>query len=574
MSLECLNKAFKCEEDRQTAQILATIIRISCAGYSVVFLLGLYNRDWHGMVVTLAGIIMQIVPYRLLAKGFLRTGSILLLLAVLGTLATLATVGQGIRDFAIIAFPITYFLARLSLNRTCFKICVGITLAVVGWLVFGEQYGWFVPKPFGPPYWLDFLIVTVILLVAAGAVDILASNTQKNLQRTKIEIAERERAEEALRESKKRLEDIIFSLSDWVWEIDRHGRYTYSSSRGSDILGWAPEEIIGKTPFDFMAPDEKKRFFAIYNKITRGKEPIKDLENWNIARNGKEVCLLTNGVPILDKEGNLKGYRGVDKDITERKQAEEIRAKMEAQYVHIQKSTSLARMAEAIAHNFNNMLAIIIGNLELAVVKKPGGKDTGGYLKEAIAAAKRAADISGQMLIILGQSAGKRELVDICEICRNHMPVLKAAIPPTVTLEVNLPSTGLPLYADTDQIRQIITNLVCNAWESILDGEGTVYLTVLTASPSEIGGTHRFPVDWQPNGKTYICLEVADTGSGIPAKDIDNIFDPFYTNKFTGRGLGLPVVLGIVRAYDGVVTLISEPGEGSIFRVYLPGYGV
>ena len=142
-----------------------------------------------------------------------------------------------------------------------------------------------------------------------------------------------------------------------------------------------------------------------------------------------------------------------------------------------------------------------------------------------------------------------------------------------MTLEVNLPSTGAVLYADTDQIRQIITNLVCNAWESILDGEGTVYLTVLTASPSEIGGTHRFPVDWQPNGKAYICLEVADTGSGIPAKDIDNIFDPFYTNKFTGRGLGLPVVLGIVRAYDGVVTLISEPGEGSIFRVYLPGYG-
>lgn len=573
MSLECLNKAFKSEEDRQTAQILATIIRISCAGYSVVFLLGLYNRDWHGMVVTLAGIIMQIVPYRLLAKGFLRTGSILLLLAVLGTLATLATVGQGIRDFAIIAFPITYFLARLSLNRTCFKICVGITLAVVGWLVFGEQYGWFVPKPFGPPYWLDFLIVTVILLVAAGAVDILASNTQKNLQRTKIEIAERERAEEALRESKKRLEDIIFSLSDWVWEIDRHGRYTYSSSRGSDILGRTTDEILGKRPFDFMERDEAKKISAIFSEMMRKKEPIKDLENWNIARNGKEVCLLTNGVPILDREGNLKGYRGVDKDITERKQAEEIRAKMEAQYVHIQKSTSLARMAEAIAHNFNNMLAIIIGNLELAIEKESRDKNTPEYLKEAIAAAKRAADISGQMLIILGQSAGTRGLVDICEICRNHVPVLKAAIPPTVTLEVNLPSTGLPLYADTDQIRQIITNLVCNAWESILDGEGTVYLTVLTASPSEIGGTHRFPVDWQPNGKAYICLEVADTGSGIPAKDIDNIFDPFYTNKFTGRGLGLPVVLGIVRAYDGVVTLISKPGEGSIFRVYLPWYG-
>jgi PAS domain S-box-containing protein len=138
------------------------------------------------------------------------------------------------------------------------------------------------------------------------------------------DITRRRKFEDALRESEERLEDIVFSMADWMWEVDKNGVYTYSSQRGSDILGWQPEEIIGKTPFDFMSPDEAKRVGAIFAKLAVHKAAIRDLENWNICKNGKRVCLLTNGVPIVGKEGNLKGYRGVDKDITERKQALEL----------------------------------------------------------------------------------------------------------------------------------------------------------------------------------------------------------------------------------------------------------
>jgi PAS domain S-box-containing protein len=129
-------------------------------------------------------------------------------------------------------------------------------------------------------------------------------------------------AEDELRESEERLRDIMFSIADWVWEVDENGVYTYSSQKGSDFFGESRRDIIGKTPFDFMPPDEAKRVAAIFSEIVANKAPIKDLENWNIQRNGERICLLTNGVPILDKEGNLKGYRGVDKDITERKQSE------------------------------------------------------------------------------------------------------------------------------------------------------------------------------------------------------------------------------------------------------------
>jgi PAS domain S-box-containing protein len=128
---------------------------------------------------------------------------------------------------------------------------------------------------------------------------------------------------EALRKSEEQLRDIIFTMGDWVWEVDENGIYTYSSKKGSDIFGYKSEDILGKTPFDFMPPDEAKRVGAIFTEITANKAPIKDLENWNIKKNGEKICLLTNGVPILDNLGNLKGYRGVDKDITSRKQTEQ-----------------------------------------------------------------------------------------------------------------------------------------------------------------------------------------------------------------------------------------------------------
>jgi PAS domain S-box-containing protein len=136
------------------------------------------------------------------------------------------------------------------------------------------------------------------------------------------DVTEHKRAENALRESEERLRDIMFSMADWVWEIDNNGFYTYSSQKRFNFFGPTRKDVIGKTPFDFMPPDEAKRVGAIFSEMVANKAPIKDLENWNIQRNGERICLLTNGVPILDDAGNLKGYRGVDKDITDRKRAE------------------------------------------------------------------------------------------------------------------------------------------------------------------------------------------------------------------------------------------------------------
>ena len=149
---------------------------------------------------------------------------------------------------------------------------------------------------------------------------------------TMVDVSERKRAEVALRESEKRFRDVAYSMADWVWEVDENGVYTYCSERVEDILKYSPEEIIGKTPFELMPQDEAKRIREAFAKLVQKKEPIKDLENWNISKDGEMVCLLTSGVPILDEDGTVKGYRGVDKDITKRKHAEEALGQSEKKY--------------------------------------------------------------------------------------------------------------------------------------------------------------------------------------------------------------------------------------------------
>lgn len=121
------------------------------------------------------------------------------------------------------------------------------------------------------------------------------------------------------RQDEERMNDVMLGMADWVWKVDEKGVYTYSSPKGHELFG----HVIGKTPFDFMTPDEAERVASVFSELVADRAPIRDLENWNITKSGERICLLTNGVPILDEEGNLKGYRGVDKDITERKHLEE-----------------------------------------------------------------------------------------------------------------------------------------------------------------------------------------------------------------------------------------------------------
>ncbi len=247
------------------------------------------------------------------------------------------------------------------------------------------------------------------------------------------------------------------------------------------------------------------------------------------------------------------------------------KAELEGKYRQLQKAESLGLMAGAIAHQFNNLLGVVIGNLDLATDELPKDSAAVGHVNSAMAATERAAEVSGSMLTYLGRSLGKRQALDLAETCRAGLAGIRATVPKEVDLVVDLPATGGPIInANGHQLQQVLKNMVTNAWESGGGGQRSIRLAVKTVAPVDIPDTHRFPLDWQVQEVQYACLEVTDNGGGIAPSEIEKIFDPFFTSKFLGRGLGLPIVLGIVRAHGGGVTVASEVGRGSTFRVFLP----
>jgi diguanylate cyclase (GGDEF)-like protein len=196
-----LQTVYKNEEDRQLTRILSILIWATWGAYLFVILTALYYNDWKLIAMTLAGCALQVVPLILLRRRHLRASSLTVVLSTLGTVTIIATVGQGIRDLAIVAFPIIFIFAGLTLDRVLFRLCIGLTLAAVCWLVFGEVNGWFVTKPLVGEMtnWFYLIGTIILLLVAALAVDLLATNMRKSLELARQEIAQRKLMEEQLR---------------------------------------------------------------------------------------------------------------------------------------------------------------------------------------------------------------------------------------------------------------------------------------------------------------------------------------------------------------------------------------
>jgi signal transduction histidine kinase len=256
--------------------------------------------------------------------------------------------------------------------------------------------------------------------------------------------------------------------------------------------------------------------------------------------------------------------------VVQRARADEAGKRLDARLRQAEKAESLGRMAAAIAHHFNNKLTAVMGSLELALDDLAAGRDVRIEIANAQEAARQASIVSQLMLSYLGQSFHAREPLDLVGTCREALPDLITSLPPQVRLRTEFPDAALTVRASEVEIRQVLTNLVLNAEEAMATGEGEIVVAIREVPASQIVPSPLVSPGWTPGAGPYACLEVFDNGSGMDAQLLGNAFDPFFTTKFTGRGLGLPVVLGVVRAHHGTVTVDSETGRGSTFRVFLP----
>ncbi|MCX6913477.1 MAG: ATP-binding protein, partial [Verrucomicrobia bacterium] len=373
-------------------------------------------------------------------------------------------------------------------------------------------------------------------------------------------ITERRRAAELLRTEAERRLILFEQLPDGIVVIDpQTARFVEFNTAAHQQLGYSQAEFAQLTIREVEVNEADAETLARLKGANQTGSV--DFETLHRTRQG-EIRNIHVTARLVIVRGRAV-HQCVWRDTTERKQ-------IEAQSRQLQKAESLSRMAGAIAHNFNNQLAAVMLNLELLQQELPPLAGPDLSLAAALQSARKAANISTQMLVYLGQAAAQREPLDLSEACRQSLPLLQSANPNSAVLKTDLPAPGPVIKANANQIQQVLTNLLSNAWEADSNGSNAVRLSVKLAAAAEIPAAHRFPMGWQPCDPAYACLEVADSGCGITAGDMENIFDPFFTSKFTGRGLGLAVVLGIVREHGGGITVESEPGRGSVFRVFLP----
>jgi two-component system, cell cycle sensor histidine kinase and response regulator CckA len=511
-----------------------------------------------------------------------------------------------------------------------------------------------------------------------------------------MDITEYREAMEALRNSEEKFRAMVETSSDWIWETDMNSIYTYTSPNIEKILGYKPEEIIGKSPFNLMIHEEIEKIPDILKETVNSVKPIIGLQHKNRHKDGSQIILETNGIPIFDKNGNLSGYRGIDRDITRRKNAEEAliksyailkgvlespkdvvifaldrqyryiafnknhhqtmkkiwdaditlgtsmleyikstednikakqnfdrvlsgesfmiaeeygdtaherryyediynpiidengeiigltvfltditerieteeqREKLQGQLHQAQKMESVGRLAGGVAHDFNNMLSVIIGYSELAMQKKCKEVSLQSELEAIHKAAKRSADLTRQLLAFARKQTVIPRIIDLNDVIESILKMLRRLIGENIELFWIPGTKKFQISIDPSQIDQILTNLCVNAKDAI-SGVGKVIIQTEAASFDEYYCS-RHPEVIQGD---YILLSISDNGCGMNKDTLDNIFEPFFTTKENGKGtgLGLATVYGIVKQNNGFIYVYSEPGQGTTFKIYLP----
>lgn len=381
------------------------------------------------------------------------------------------------------------------------------------------------------------------------------------------DITKRRQAEQALHLANNYNRSLIEASLDPLVTIGADGKITDVNKATEIATSRRRDELIGTDFADFFTEPELAR--AGYRRVFQEGQ-ISDYA-LNIKRpDDSEIPVLYNATVYRDINGVVTGVFAAARDITERTRVEKTRLDLEMKLQQTRKAESLGRMAGAIAHHFNNQLYVVMGNIEMAMDGLPQNSDQHRHLTEAMKASTKAGQISSLMLTYLGQTPGKMETLDLSETCRQNMSLIHASIPDGVIFHAELPTVGPFIRSNAGQIQKILANLLTNASEAIGENPGTINLKVCTIALENIPAATRFPVDWQPMESIYASLEVADSGCGIDDTDIEKIFDPFYTTKFIGRGLGLSTVIGMVTAQNGGITVQTTAGGGSVFRIYLP----
>jgi len=377
-----------------------------------------------------------------------------------------------------------------------------------------------------------------------------------------IDITDRKMAEDAVRFSEELFHGMFENHAAVMLLIEpATGRIIDANIAAERFYGYATSELRSMCiqEINILPPDEvaiernlalsqRRSHFIFPHRLADGAVRTVEVHASPIEHNGKVMLF------------------SIIHDITESKRLEAERQEMERKLLHAQKLESLGVMAGGIAHDFNNLLQVVLGNLDIALDDIPPNSEARTSILNAIKASERSAELSGQMLTYAGSALYLPKDIYLDDLLNKTKSLLQSSISRHVALDFDICTTLPHIEGEPNQIQRLINNLVVNASEAIGEKEGAVRLSAGIVECDEAYLSHS-RLEKKPESGRFVFLEVADTGCGMDDKTLQRLFDPFFSTKFWGRGLGMAEVMGIVKGHHGAIMVDSEVGKGTTIRV-------
>ena len=400
---------------------------------------------------------------------------------------------------------------------------------------------------------------SAVWLEAVGS-NLLNDATIRGIVLNARDVSERKRADLALRESEERYRDLFDNASDLVCMTAPDGSLLYVNKAWQRGIGYGDDEIERMRLLDIVHPDSRSYYTEVMGRVLQG-ERLDHVELVFVPKAGTAVTVEGN-LSCTFKDGLPSTIRGMYRDITERKRVEEHLRRAE-------RMQAAGKLAGGVAHEVNNMMTGVIGFSEFLLRSLEPGDPRREDVEEVIKAGTRAADVTRQLLAFTRQQFLRPQLIRINTVVAEMDKMLRRSLGEDKLLEFRLSPDAGEIRADRGQLEQVLINLVLNARDAVAE-RGRVLIETAPALWDEVYAQRHGGVDL-PLGR-YLMLAVSDNGAGMDADVKERIFEPFFTTKPVGQGtgLGLSTVYGIVKQSGGYIWVYSEPGEGSVFKVYLP----
>ncbi len=386
---------------------------------------------------------------------------------------------------------------------------------------------------------------------------------ERGRERLEMTVSERTAA---LRESEARFRALADHAPELISEFDDEGRYTFANASFKDLLGLEPEALLGTTPDELIHPDDQAGSRAGLTYALRKQTAAYRLHRLRHT-DGSWRWFDNTGRAYRTPTGELR-FVSIGRDVTEAVEAEEERRQLQQHMQEVQRLESLGVLAGGIAHDFNNLLAVILGNTALLESHAESDPESNDRLRRIRAAARHAEALTDQMLAYAGRSVSDLTPLDLSQLVRDTKDLLHAAVPKKCKLELELGRELPAVKGDVTQLRQVLVNLVANAGEALREESGHVRVRTALFDADRAALSKAFGAAERPEG-SWMMLEVSDDGPGMDAELSGHVFEPFFTTRESGRGLGLAAVLGIASAHGGVMKLETELGHGTVFQLLL-----